>query len=55
MASFWVPWAVLGALLWAGRLRPVVAAAAGVLLALWLSVAFTPLVPLKHKIVKASV
>ena len=45
MASFWVPWAVLGAALWMGRLRPVVAAIAGALLALWLAVGFTPLAP----------
>jgi uncharacterized SAM-binding protein YcdF (DUF218 family) len=45
LASFWLPWAVLGAALWNGRLRPVLAGVTGALLALWLAVAFTPLVP----------
>jgi uncharacterized SAM-binding protein YcdF (DUF218 family) len=45
MASFWVPWAVLGAMLWTRRLRAIVVGMAGVLLALWVAVAFTPLVP----------
>jgi uncharacterized SAM-binding protein YcdF (DUF218 family) len=45
MASFWVPWALIGAALWTGRWRFLVSGTAGVLLALWLAVAFTPLVP----------
>jgi uncharacterized SAM-binding protein YcdF (DUF218 family) len=42
-ASFWVPWALLGAALWAGRLRILLAAPTVALLAIWLAVAFTPL------------
>jgi uncharacterized SAM-binding protein YcdF (DUF218 family) len=44
MASFWLPVAVLGAVLWVGRLRAVITVSVGALLALWLAVAFTPLV-----------
>jgi uncharacterized SAM-binding protein YcdF (DUF218 family) len=42
-ASFWLPWALLGAALWTGRLRTLLAAACAALLAVWLAVAFTPL------------
>src|SRR5207248_1339648 len=43
-ASFWILFAIAGAVLWAGRLKTLVAGAVALLLTLWLAVAFSPLV-----------
>ncbi|PYQ42307.1 MAG: hypothetical protein DMF77_13305 [Acidobacteria bacterium] len=43
LASFWLPWAVLGAVVF-GRLRTLLGAFTMAVLAIWLAVAFTPLV-----------